>query len=379
MKITEVEVIPVTVPRKTFRDAHGAWSKDGKYDQAAHMGEKNYIIAKIHTDEDIIGLGEGSPIDPSFYGETQETMISVIKNYFAPMLIGKNPLNIESLMTPINQGFPGSACAKTALDMALHDITAKAFGVPVYTLLGGIQRDKVRVAWELSLERPEEMAQIAANHVSQGIKVLKLHIGTTPKEDLARIEAVREAVGDDVKLRVDANGAYLANDAIRMAKAAEKHDLQLIEQPVPRWDIEGLAKVRNSVTIPVEVDESVWTPLDVMNIIRNKAADIINVKLTRVGGFTNAKKMADVADAAYLQCIVGCEGEYGVGTAAKIQLGVHVRNMNMAGEFTELYTAKDHIIKNPFKIVDGFLQPRQAPGLGIELDEDKVKTYTTRL
>jgi len=382
MKITKIEVFPVSIPRLAVRDAHGAWDwEKGIYDPTAAMtGKKHYVITKVHTDEGIVGLGEGDPVDPSFYGETQETIVNVIRRFFAPMLLGKNPLNTESIMAPLEHGFPGSACAKCALDIALFDIAGKAFGVPVYTLLGGIYREKIPVALEVHLNSPEEMARVALEHVEQRkVGVLKVKVGVDPQEDIERVRAVREAVGGRTKIRVDGNCGYSTKDAIRFAKGAEKYDLELIEQPVGRWDIEGLARIRSAIGIPLEVDESVWSISDALNVIRHKAADIINIKITRVGGLTNARKIAAIAEAAHLECLVGTEGEFGVGTAAKIHLALATKNMNLASEFTEYYTTLDNIWAKPIAMQDGFLGAIHEPGLGVELDEEKMRIYTRAL
>ncbi len=382
MKIIRVEAIPVSIPRLTVRDAHGSWDwEKGTYDPAAPMtGKKHYVITKVYTDDGIIGLGEGDPVDPSFYGETQESILYVINKFFAPMLLGKNPLNVESIMAPLDRGFPGSACAKCALDLALYDIAGKAFNVPVYTLLGGIYRERIAVALEIHIDTPENMARVALEHVEKRkVRVLKVKVGVNPEEDIQRVKVVRETVGDRPAIRADGNCGYTTSDAIKFARGVERYNLELIEQPVSRWDIEGLARIRSSTGIPVEVDESVWSISDALTVIRLKAADIINIKITRVGGLTNSRKIAAIADAAFLQCLVGTEGEFGIGTAAKLHLAVATRNMDLAGEFTEYYTTLGNVWKKPIELKDGFLEAIHGPGLGVELDEEKVTAYTRAL
>ncbi len=381
MKIARVEAIPVSIPRRTVRDAHGSWdTKRGAFDPSAPMsGTKDYVIVKITTDDGVVGLGEGDPVDPTFYGEDQHTIVYTIAKYFTPMLRGKDPRNIEALMAPIDHGFPGSACAKTAIDIALHDLVAKAYGVPLHALLGGKHRDRVQAALEVHLNSPDEMARVAVEHVrDRKVSIVKVKVGTTVEEDVARVDAVRAAVGPTIRIRADANCGYTVPDAIRFARKAEKYDLELFEQPVSRWDWEGLARVRSAIGMPLEVDESIWSPSDALQAIHWKAADIINVKVTRVGGLSSARKIAAIADAAFMQCLVGTEGEFGVGTAAKLHFALATKNMNYAGEFSEYYTTLDNIWRTPIPLSNGFLEPPDAPGLGVELDEDKMKKYSVQ-
>lgn len=363
MKITKVEAIPVSIPCKQFRDAYGLYS------------QVRHVLVKIHVDEGTIGVGEASLIDPSFYGETQESIALVIDKYIWPIIKKENPMNIEKINSKIDQRIAGNACAKSAIDMALYDLVGKIHEVPVYAILGGLFKDRVPVGFEISIKSAKEVAKQATMLMESGAKAIKLHVGTNPKEDVHAIRTLRDSVGNDVILRADANGAYNTSQAIKVIRKVRKCELEYFEQPVTRGNIDGLIEIKRSVDTPIAVDESVWTPSDAMNICARRAADVINIKIVRVGGLNNAKKIAAIAEASYLPCVVGCEVEFGVGTAAKVHLAASTKNFTCIGEFSEFILLNDNVLKDPIKIEDGFIKTPNKSGLGIELDDTKVSLY----
>ena len=369
MKIVKTEAIPVSLPVVPFSDAYASYDKF------------NYVIVKLHLDNGIIGLGEGSPIDPSFYGETQQSMIAAVRDWIDPTIRGLDPQNIEKIESLIDKRIAGNPSAKAAVDIALYDAFGKSIGVPVYSLLGGKFREKAAVGLELGIIKPEDMNNVVAKVLELKPTAIKLHVGTTTDGDIAAIKAFSDAVGSRTAIRADSNGAYTTDEAIRVLRKVQDCELEYFEQPVQRTNLDGLAQIRRSTETPIAVDESVWTPQEAMEVCKREAADVINIKLTRVGGLNRAKKIADIAQSAFLKVHIGCEGEFGIAMAAKVHAAVAFENASCAsaGEFTEMITLRDNIVKEPYWIENSFIQPNNKPGLGIDLDDGKMKTYTTSI
>jgi len=368
MKIAKVECVPVSLPIEPFTDAYG------RYD------ELHYALALVHSDDGLMGVGEASPIDPSFYGETQSSIKAVLEEYVDPLLRGRDPLDIDKMESDVDHRVNGNACAKAALDMALYDLAGKALNVPVYTLLGGRSRKEAPVALELGLTRAEEMPRMTARLLDMGARANKVHVGSSLHEDIRTINAMKDAVGDSAVIRADANGHYTTAEAIEVIRKVERCELEYFEQPVAKSNIEGLRRIRQQLATPIAVDESVWTPQDALGICKENAADIINIKITRVGGLGKAMKIAHIAEAAYVKCHVGCEFEFGVAMAAKAHLALSLPTTpsGAAGEFTEIATLRDNIVKEPAVIRQGFIEAPNRAGLGVQLDQDKIKKYSRK-
>jgi muconate cycloisomerase len=264
----------------------------------------------------------------------------------------------------------------------LHDLLGKALGIPVHDLIGGCCRDEVLVAIEIAGGPPDGMASLCADYVEQGIRAFKPKIGGYPDDDALRLKAIRDAVGAGISIRADANQGYSPKEAIRLCRLAEEYDvgLELLEQPVPAWDLAGMALVRGSVDTLIEADESAYSIHDVMNIIRQGAADVINIKVAKAGGLYNAKKIAALAEAAGLGCVLGTAFGLGLKIAAKLHLAASTRNVMDAVEFTEV-VLHDSLAASPFDrlllppLKDGRLSVPMGPGLGVELDEAKVQRH----
>ncbi len=226
------------------------------------------------------------------------------------------------------------------------------------------------------------MAQACAEYVAQGVRAFKPKIGGYPDEDVQRLRAIREAVGKDVTIRADANQGYTPKEAIRLCRLAEKYDvgLELLEQPVAYWDLRGMAEVKSAVDILIEADESCYGVNDAMNIVRQGAADVLNIKIEKVGGLYNAKKVAAVAEGAGLQCVIGTAFGLGITIAAKLHLAASTKIIRDAVEFTEvrlhdnlLVQPHDKLLTLPLK--DGCFSVPQGPGFGVAFDEGRAKKH----
>ncbi|MDP6458741.1 MAG: mandelate racemase/muconate lactonizing enzyme family protein, partial [Candidatus Bathyarchaeota archaeon] len=243
-------------------------------------------MVKIETDEGVTGIGEAAT-DIGFFGETLEAVKYGIDRYIAPSLLGMDPLNRELIMAKMTlDGERQLPCARSGIDLALHDLMGKALNVPVTTLLGGRLRNKVLAAIEVGAPTPEDLAELCNEYVRQGVRAFKLKMHGYPDEDLAKIQAVREAVGNEITIRTDANQGYTVKEAIKICQGAEKLDLslELMEQPIAEWDLDGMAMIRNSTNVLIEADEGVYNRYDVMRFIKRGAADCFLIKPAKAGG-----------------------------------------------------------------------------------------------
>jgi o-succinylbenzoate synthase len=352
MGIKQIEIYTVSLRySEPFRIAAGTSS------------ENHNIIVKILTDYDVIGWGESSP-SKRVTGETPETVIKTLDR-IAPKLIGMCPLGTERGIELMDSVVEGNPAAKAAVDMALHDILGKTAKEPLFRIIGGY-RTKVLTDITLSIKSPEEMAKDAAKAVKKGFKALKIKVGINPAEDVERIKLIREAVGDDVQLRVDANQGWTPSRAIVTLNKIAEYDIQFAEQPVPAEDLQDLVTVRKKSPVPIMADESVHSPEDALRLVRAEAVDFINIKLMKSGGILKARKIAAIAEAAGVPCMIGCMGESEIGIAAGTHLAAAVKNIQYADLDSDILLKDKLVSKGGTKVEDSMrILPSQC-GLGVE-------------
>ena len=358
MAIQQIEVYSVTLRYKEpFRIAPGAST------------ESHNIVVKILTDYDVIGWGESSP-SQRVTGEVPKTVVEVLDK-IAPKLIGMCPLRIEQDVELMDSIVEGNPSAKAAVDMALHDILGKTARKPLFMLMGGY-RTEVLTDITLGIKSPREMAKDAAKAVNKGFKALKVKVGVNSTEDVERLKLIREAVGDNVEVRLDANQGWTPKQAIEVLDKVEKFDIQFAEQPVPAGDLEGLVKVRKNSSVPIMADESVHSPEDALCLIKAEAVDLMNSKLMKCGGILKGRKIADVAEAAGIPCMIGCMGESELGIAAGAHLAAAVKNVQYADLDSDILL-KDKLVKKGGTRVKNSMRvfPKQD-GLGIREMNQKL-------
>src|SRR6185312_8931725 len=274
MKITRIETIPVCVPLKkglTAKTAHGE-----------HVASP-YVIVKVYTDAGIIGLGEAT-ISGLWSGETQAGTIAAIADYIAPQLVGTDPRDITAARRTMDFVIKLNPFTKAAVEMALWDIAGKAAGLPVYQLLGGKVRDRVRiklVVWARDVPGSRAMAE---RHLELGVSCVKVKTGLDPEMDIARVRAVREAAGPNVPLTIDSNCGWTIQQAKYCLRQLADANLLLAEQPIPAGDPAGLAEVRRDVPQPIMADESVFSLQDAWLLTVHRAADILSIYPGKHGG-----------------------------------------------------------------------------------------------
>lgn len=367
MKITRLEVFPIGLP-------YGR-----PYEQATGTVElAKRVVVKLHTDEGIVGLGEASTVLPDRTGESAEAITVILANHLGPLLLGEDPLQIQHVMQKLRRasmdkyGFPYS---KAAIDLALHDIVGKALNVPVAVLLGGIVRMRIPVSRSVPIKSPEETAEEALKLKAFGYNLLTVKIGLDPEKDLARVAAVRRAVGDDFRVEVDANQGYRADVALRILRRMEEYGIENVEQPCPWWDLRGMAEVSRALDTTVTADESVIIPAEAMNVVRLEAADAITIKLAKCGGFLASKRIAAIADTAGLSCNMGSQHPAGIGTAAMCHFWASTPEITDVGYGAPAERFEDDVIREPIRFVDGMVHLPEGPGLGVEVDDEKLARY----
>ncbi|UCE43479.1 MAG: dipeptide epimerase [Candidatus Bathyarchaeota archaeon] len=339
--------------------------------------ESHNIIVRITTDSGIVGIGEASPSKRVTH-ETPKTVTEVLDK-ITPKLIGMSPLRIEQIIEMMDKRVLENPSAKAAIDIALHDILGKTANTPLFKLIGGF-RKTVMTDLTLGIKKPEEMAEDALRAVRRGFKALKVKVGVDPEEDFERILRIRRAVGSNTIIRIDANQGWTVDQAIKTLERLGRFNIELAEQPVAADDIEGLAEVRKNSTIPVMADESVHSPEDALALIRQDAVDLINIKLMKSGGIHKAKKIAAIAEAAGVPCMIGCMGESTVGISAGVQLAAAIKNVKYADLDSDILISDKLVLEGGAELEASQRIPPEKPGLGVtKLDEkilgETVKTY----
>ncbi len=372
MKITRIETIPISVPLKpefAIRSGRGG----------AHVTSP-FLLVKVHTDAGITGIGEAS-CTPRWSGEDQVTGAHLIHMYLEPLLAGENPLEIERLTQKFRLAFAANHFTKAAVEMALWDIAGKAAGQPVYQLLGGKVRDTVLTKWSVSGVEPAKAADIARWAVAQGFATMKVKVGLEPDGDVARVKAVREAVGAGIKLGVDANGGWTTATAVSTIERLYEYGIYFVEQPVSPEDPAQLAEVGRRIRLPVVADESIYTLQDARTLACLEAAQILSIYIGKAGGIGPAKAIAEFAAAAGLKCTLGSNLELGVGSAAMLHLATAARGIT-AEEFPcdiiGPFFYEDDILREPLPLKPGQGKAGDRPGLGVELDDEKVEKYRVK-
>ncbi|MEC7488235.1 MAG: enolase C-terminal domain-like protein [Pseudomonadota bacterium] len=382
MKIIRAEVLVVKLPRSssyTWRSLQ------------VPIGEMTLL--RLETDTGLVGLGEAPAImswggeHGRYFGEDSETISYVMRRYFWPVLLNSDPLDSTPLLSRLNAEVRGHVYAKAMLECALLDIVGKALGVPVYQLLGGASRRSIPVCHSVGITSPEDAANIALRAINEGIQHLQVKVPGEPADDLKIMSSIRQAIGDDPKIYPDVNRGYGdAKTAIASTNAMkEEADIAGIEQPVEGRDL--MARVTDAIDIPVIIDEGCWSPYDAYEVARDRLADIISIYFTKAGGLQRAVQIGVIANAAGLPVNVNGSLEGGVGNAANLHLCAALEGTvlpavipvtTLEGREQNKFGGvfyNDDVITEPFFYGDGMLDVPDGPGLGVELNPEKLEKY----
>ncbi len=379
MKITKIECFPVSIP----------FAKPMKMGLGVAVSSED-VVLKIHTDEGIVGACECGDTSPWYMGESQDSIMHNINKVYAPILLGEDPFNIEKIIARIDRAAKLNNQSKAVVDYVLHDIVGKAYGVPVYKILGGLSNPRIPLAFVMSSGTPEEVAAEGRLLVKDGFRALKLKVGGKPIEkDIEMTAALREAVGKDVKIMTDTNGGWNYFEALKYLQGASEFNIFLAEQPVPWWDMDGLARLRRKVSIPIFADESAAELNDLLKLIQRDAVDGFFLKVPKAGGIHKSQKWVAIAQAADMLVMTGCMIDTSLGSAANAHFLAatewmgkieqeSIGPLNMLNcPNTVRAGMKDPLGKTLLRYEGGFLYPPTGPGLGIELREEALQELAT--
>ncbi|WP_033294206.1 muconate/chloromuconate family cycloisomerase [Amycolatopsis jejuensis] len=367
LRIDRVETVVADIPlRRPHRFARAA------------MAAQPVLYVFVRTAGGVTGTGEGVvPAGPWWGGESVETMQVIIDRYVAPILLGRRVDDLHAIRRDIDDVVAANLFAKAAVEVALHDAWARALGVPVHTLLGGLARTSVPVTWALGTEPAPVVVEEALGKLDAGLHhSFKLKMGAhDPSADVARVCAIAEKLSGVAGVRVDLNARWDRLTALTHLPKLADAGVELVEQPVPGDDVETLAELNARLPIPVMADESLRTPADALRLASRRAADVFAVKTTKCGGLQASMEIAAIGAAAGIPSHGATSIESPIGTAASLQFACAAPGVTWGSElFGPLLMAEEMLVE-PLHYADGHLHVPSGPGLGVELDPAQLRAF----
>ena len=354
MKITAIELGMLRVPLKTpFKTA------------LRTVETVEDVVVLIRTDTGHTGYGE-APATAVITGDTHGSIIEAIRHFIAPRLIGQDVVNLNHLRTLVQTAMERNTSAKAAVEIALYDLWAQLHGAPLYQMLGGGD-PVITTDITISVDYIDKMVADSLSAIERGFESLKIKVGKDIGLDIERVKAIHAAVEGRALLRLDANQGWTAKQAVHAMKALEDAGvvLELLEQPVKAADIAGLKYVTDRVNTPVMADESVFSPSQVMDLIQQRAADIINIKLMKTGGLSNAIRIADIAGIYGVPCMIGCMIESSISVAAAVHLAVAKAGAITKVDLDGPSLGRFNPVEGGVTFNESEISISDAPGLGI--------------
>ena len=354
MKITDVRLGMISVPlRVPFKTA------------LRTVNSVEDVIVEIHTDTGAVGYGEAPPTG-AITGDTTGAIIGALRDHIIKTIVGRDVDDFENLMQAVQKCIVHNSSAKAAVDMALWDLYGQLYKLPVHKLLGGSRREIITDI-TISVNDPEEMARDAVNAIERGYETLKVKVGANPALDVARLAAVRQAIGPDYCIRIDANQAWTPKQAVRILNQMQEKglDIEFVEQPVKAADFEGMKYVTDRSHVPVLADESVFSPDDALKIMQMGAADLVNIKLMKCGGIYNALKIASAAEVFGVECMIGCMLEAKISVNAAVHLACARQIITKIDLDGPVLCSEDPIVGGAV-FNEKYITVSDEPGLGIK-------------
>jgi muconate cycloisomerase len=362
MRVTEVDPIVVAVPLKVpVRGVHGT------------VTTQRSVLVRVATADGVEGWGNVDPVDG--YSTVSANDVASTIHRLAPALLGTDALNAQRALVAMDGVVEGKLEAKAAVEMALLDLAGRALGVPVTTLLGGRLRDEVHFNAWIGTVPPDQAAREAVDWLARGFRSAKIKVDGASEEGVARVAAVRAAVGDRLALRVDFNESLTLAEAVPFIRRLEPFALTLVEQPIPRDQIAGLVEIRRGIGIPLMADESVTDPSSLIDIIRRGAADLVKVKVMKQGGFLRTRAMIECAAAAGLRVVVGHGFGLTPSTLAEAALAAVSEAVIDGCEAVGPLKMAGDVVADRVSLDTGTIRLCQASGLGATIDPDAVDRY----
>ncbi len=369
MRIDRIETIPVRIPLKPERRMISAL---GRHDVS------EFLLVRVVTDDGLEGWGEAT-VTPRWSGETCRGAKVLIDDVLAPAVRGIEVGDIVELDRRMDAVAVGNWFAKSAIEMACWDIRGRAVGKPVYELLGGACRPlTIRSRFSLGAYDPERARRRAGELVAAGFTTIKVKVGIDPVRDVERVRIVRETIGPDIALTIDANGGWDVDTAIRCIRELADCDLTIVEQPIPPGDYTGLSRVRRETGAKILADESCFDLIHAQELIRHDCCDAISLYPGKNGGIRKAREIAELAAQHGIACSIGSNLEWDLGTAAMAHFIVATPNMQVEHYPGDLLGPDYHevsIARNPLQISGPLTTLTNGPGLGVEVDREIVERY----
>ncbi len=354
MKITEVKLGRISVPlRVPFKTA------------LRTVNSVEDVVVEIHTDTGAVGYGEAPPTG-AITGDTTGAITGAIQDHIAKSIVGRDVDDFEDVIQIVQKCVVKNTSAKAAVDMALWDLYGQLYKIPVYKLMGGA-RKQIVTDITISVNSPEEMARDAVNAVERGYDTLKIKVGANPALDVARLAAVRNAIGSKTCIRIDANQGWEPKQAVRLLNQMQDKglDIEFVEQPVKAHDFEGMKYVTERSYVPVLADESVFSPEDAMTIMRMGAADLVNIKLMKCGGLYNALKIVSAAEVYGVECMIGCMLEAKISVNAAVHLACAKKIITKIDLDGPVLCSEDPVLGGAV-FEEQLITVSDEPGLGIK-------------
>jgi len=352
--ITKIDIYRFSIPMEPFTIATGT------------MDYAQNVFIRVHTGAGFYGVGECSAFPP-IVGETQDTCL-IMAHEFAKLWIGKDALDIRGRVQQLHSLIAGNTTIKSAFDMALYDIAAKNAGLPLYKFLGG-EKHIVESDITIGIATPQAMADKALIFKQSGAKILKVKLGKNAVEDVERVKQIRETVGNELKIRIDANQGWRFDDAVFALQAMRKYDIEFCEQPMRTWYDDRLPELMKLSPVKIMADESVYNHHDARKQINSNSCHYINIKLAKSGGIYEAKQIHDLAAENGIACMMGGMLESRIALSAKLHFVYASPNI----KFYDMDTCMLGHLEDPCVggvVYDGYkLNINDMPGIGADADE----------
>lgn len=367
MKIAKIETYAVRIALRPERRMISALGQ--------HV-VSDYVLVRVISDTGLEGVGEAT-VMPRWSGETVHSAKALLDTIFVPALIGRDVADIDGTSKLLDQLCSYNWFTKSAVEMACWDLLGKEAGQPIYELLGGLVRDRTFACrFSLGAYPVEKAAATALDRVQNGFRTIKVKVGGAVADDVARVTAVREAIGSDIHVVVDANGGWSAETAIKAMAELVPLGVELDEQPTPRGDLIGLAKVRKETAVPVMADEACFDLWHAKELIDRQACDVISVYPGKNGGIARTKEIVDYAAEHGVACSIGSNLEWDIATAAMGHLILACPNLQVEkypGDVLGPVYHEARVAKEPLVIEGPNVTISDRPGLGVEVDWDLVR------
>ena len=369
MRISRVEAIPVEIPLRAERRMISA---------LGHHDVSRFVLVKVTSECGLTGVGEAT-VTPRWSGETVWGAAAMIEHVLAPAILDCDPRDRTMIDSRMDAVAVDNWFSKSAIEMACWDLEGQKKQQPVFEILGGACRPlEIRNRFSLGAYAPEVAAERAVERVEAGFQTIKVKVGTDPTVDIERVRAVRQAVGPDIELTIDANGGWTENDALNCLAAMEDCDIAIVEQPLERGNYAGVLRLKSKTGCRILADESCFDEIEAVELLERRCCDAITVYPGKHGGIAKARRIAELAAEHDIPCTIGSNLEWDVGASAMMHFIVSTPNVQierLPGDCLGPSYHEFSIVRNPLRIEGPFTELSSRPGLGVDVDWELVEKH----